>query len=57
MHAVMKCDDPKDLWETLCQLLERKTVSNKLYALMQMYDLRKKRGASIQDHLHQILQH
>ena len=29
-------------------------MSNKLYALMQMYGLRMKRGASIQDHLRQL---
>ena len=38
--AVMKCKDPKELWDTLCQLFERKTVSNKVNVLMQLYGLR-----------------
>ena len=28
------------MWDTLCQFLERKTVSNKIYTLMQLYGLR-----------------
>ena len=35
--AVMNCKIPKELWDTLCQLFERKTVSNKVHTLMQLY--------------------
>ena len=52
--AVMKCKDPKELWNTLCQLFERKTVSNKVNVLMQLYGLRMKKGGSIRDHLRQL---
>ena len=52
--AVMKCKDPKELWDTLCQLFERKTVSNKVNVLMQLYGLRMKKGGSIRDHLRQL---
>ena len=52
--AVMNCKTPKELWDTLCQLFERKTVSNKVYTLMQLYGLRMKRGSKVQDHLHQL---
>ena len=43
--------DTKELWDTLYQYFERKTVSNKIYTLMQLYGLRIKTGAKIQDHL------
>ena len=36
---VMSCQTPKETWDTLCQFLERKTVSNKIYTLMQLYGL------------------
>ena len=52
--AVMKCKDPKELWDTLCQLFERKTVSNKVNVLMQLYGLRMKKRGSIRDHLRQL---
>ena len=52
--AVMKCKDPKELWDTLCQLFERKTVSNKVNVLMQLYGLRMKKGGSIRDHFRQL---
>ena len=48
---VMSCTKPKDLWDTLSQFFERKTVSNKVYTLMQLYGLRMKKGIRIQDHL------
>ena len=46
--------NPKDMWDTLCQTFERKTVSNKVYTLMQLYGLRMKRGTRIHEHLHQL---
>ena len=49
--SVMKCKDPQGLWDTLCQLFERKTVSNKV---MQLYGLRMKKGSKLQDHLRQL---
>ena len=52
--AVMKCKTPKDLWDTLCELFERKTVSNKVYTLMQLYGMRMRKGTKIQDHLRQL---
>ena len=52
--AVMNYKTPKELWDTLCQLFERKTVSNKVHTLMQLYELRMKRGSKVQDHLRQI---
>ena len=41
---VMNCRTPKELWDALCQVFERKTVSNKIYTLMQLYGLRMKKG-------------
>ena len=35
-------------------LPERKTVSNKIYTLMQLYGLRMKKGTKIHDHLRQL---
>ena len=52
--AVMKCKTPKELWDTLCELFERKTVSNKVYTLMQLYGMRMRKGTKIQDHLRQL---
>jgi hypothetical protein len=52
--AVMKCEDPKELWDTLCELFERKTVCNKVNVLMQLYRLCMKKGESICDHLRQL---
>ena len=52
--AVMKCKTPKELWDTLCELFERKTVSNKVYTLMQLYGMRMRKGTRIQDHLRQL---
>ena len=49
-----KCKDPKELWDTLCQLFERKTVSNKINVLMQLYGLQMKKGGLIRDHLRQL---
>jgi len=51
---VMRCEKPKELWDTLSQYFERKTVSNKVYTLMQLYGLRMKRGARMQDHLRDL---
>ena len=51
---VMNCKTTKELWDTLCQRFERKTVSNKVHTLMQLYGLRMKRGTKIQDHLHEL---
>ena len=51
---VMSCDTPKKMWDTLCQFFERKTVSNKIYTLMQLYGLRMKKGTKIHDHLRQL---
>ena len=51
---VMNCHTPKELWDALCQFFERKTVSNKIYTLMQLYGLRMKKGARMQDHLCQL---
>ena len=51
---VMSCQTPKEMWDTLCQFLERKTVSNKIYTLMQLYGLRMKKGTRIHEHLHQL---
>ena len=30
MPMVMSCRDPQEMWNTLCQFFERKTVSNKV---------------------------
>ena len=42
------------MWDTLCQFFERKTVSNKVFTLMQFYGLRMKKGARILDHLRKL---
>ena len=52
---VMGCENPKQMWDTLCQYFQRKTVSNKIFTLMEFYGLRMKRGVQIQDHLHQLV--
>ena len=41
-------------WDTLCQFFERKTVSNKVFTLMQFYGLRMKKGARISDHIRKL---
>ena len=51
---VMSCVTPKQMWDTLCQFFERKTVSNKVFTLMQFYGLRMKKGARISDHLRKL---
>ena len=51
---VMGCASPKQMWDTLCQFFERKTVSNKVFTLMQFYGLRMKKGARISDHLRKL---
>ena len=51
---VMNCQMPKELWDVLCQFFERKTISNKIYKLMQLYGLWMKRGTRIEDHLCQL---
>jgi len=48
---VMGSKTPKDMWDILCQHFERKTVSNKVFTLMQLYGLHIKRGARVQEHL------
>ena len=53
MPMVMSCTKPKDLW-AFSQFFERKTVSNKIYTLMQLYRLCMKKGIRIQDHLHEL---
>ena len=55
MPMVMSCRDPREMWNTLCQFFERKTVSNKVfYILMQLYGLHMKKGTGISEHLHKI---
>ena len=54
MPMIMSCQTPKDMWDALCQSFERKTVSNKIYTLMQLYGLRMKRGTRIHEHLRQL---
>ena len=51
---VMSSQTPKEMRDTLCQFLERKTVSNKIHTLMQLYGLRMKRGTRIHEHLRQL---
>ena len=43
--------DPKDMWDILCQHFERRTVSNKVFTLMQLHGLHMKKGAQVQEHL------
>ena len=52
--VVMSCESLKQIWDTLCQFFERKTVSNKVFMLMQLYGLRMKKEAQISDHLHKL---
>ena len=54
MPMVMSCQTPKGMWDTLCQSFEQKTVSNKVFTLIQLYGLRMKRGTRIQEHLRQL---
>ena len=54
MPMVMTCKIPKELWDTLCQFFERKTFSNQIYILMQLYGLRMKRGVKMHNHLCQL---
>ena len=54
MPMVMSCRDPREMWNTLCQFFERKTVSNKVYTLMQLYGLHMKKGTCISEHLRKI---
>ena len=54
MPMVMSCQTTKDMWDALCQCFKRRTVSNKVYTLMQLYGLRMKRGTRIQEHLRQL---
>ena len=42
---VMGCESPSEMWDTLCQFFERKTVNNRVFTLMQFYGLRMKKGA------------
>ena len=51
---VMSCQTMKVTWDALSQCFEQKTVSNKVYTLMQLYGLCKERGTRIQVHLHQL---
>ena len=45
-----------EMWTTytLCQFFERKTISNKVFTLMQFYGLRMKKGARISEHLRRL---
>ena len=52
--AVKNCKTSQGLWDTLFQIYERKTVSNNVHTLMQLYVLRMKKGSTIHDHLRQI---
>ena len=54
MLMVMSCRDPQEMWNTLCQFFECKTVSNKVYTLMQLYGLHMKKGTRISEHLRKI---
>ena len=45
---------PKNLWDILCQFFERKTVSNKVYTLMQLYGLNIEKGHLNSRFLHKI---
>ena len=48
MPMVMSSQSPEQIWNALCQFFERKTVSNKVYTLMQLYGLRMKKGTVFQ---------
>ena len=50
----MSCQTPKEMWDTLCQFLERKTVSNKICTLMQLCGLHMKKGTQSHEHLCQL---
>jgi len=45
---------PQEMWNVLCQFFESKTVSNKVYTLMQLYGLRMKKGTCVPELLHRI---
>ena len=51
---VMHCTMPKDLWDTLSQYFERKTASNNVYTLMQLYGLRMRKCDQMQDHIREL---
>ena len=51
---VMNCTKPKDLWDTLSQYFEKKTVSNNIYMLMQLYGLRMGKDTLMQDHIREL---
>ena len=44
MLIVMSCRDTREIWNTLCQFFELKTVTNEAYTLMRLYSLRMKKG-------------
>ena len=44
----------KGMWDALSQYFEQKTVSNKVYTLMQLYGLCKGRHTQIQKYLLQL---
>ena len=54
MPMIMSCQTPKDMWDALRQSFESKTVSNRIYTLMQLYGLCMKRGTRIHEHLRQL---
>ena len=54
MPMVMSCQTSKDMWDVLCQCFEWRTVSTKVYTLMQLCGLRMKRGSRIQEHRRQL---
>ena len=54
MPMVMGSQTPKNMWDTPCQHFERKTVSNKVFTLMQLYGLHMKRGTRVQEHLRRL---
>ena len=54
MLMVMSFRDPREMWNTLCQFFECKTISNKVYTLMQLYGLHMKKGTCISEHLCKI---
>jgi len=54
MPMVMSSQSPLEMWNALCQFFKRKTVSNKVYTLMQLYGLHMKKGTCISEYLRML---
>ena len=54
LYLVTSCEQPKDVWDTLCKHYECETLANKLFLKKKYFRMEMKEGMSVEAHIKQM---